>query len=375
MFEIYKDKTVLITGHTGFKGAWMTEWLMMIGAKVVGYSLEPPNNPSLYDQLDLINRIHADYRNDIRDRDTFDDVVKKHQPDFVFHLAAQTLVGEGYKDPIYNYETNIMGTINILETLRKADRDCICIAVTTDKVYENEEWLYSYRENDSVGGYDPYSASKGCCEIVISSYARSYFNDQLARDGSGVALASVRAGNVVAGGDWAVDRIVPDCIRSLVEEISIPVRNKVQTRPWQHVLEPLAGYLKLAEKISLSRQSENKNELSMLCSAFNFGPNISSNKTVENLVEEIIKYWPGSWVDASDPSAVHEAGKLNLSSDKAYHVLDWRPRWSFEDPIKQTVEWSKRCHELGSVGEIGKKAVIEITRSQIKMYESAPPLP
>lgn len=373
MFDIFKDKVIIVTGHTGFKGAWLCEWFLMLGAKVIGYSLEPPSDPSLYSQLNHNDRLDADYREDIRDRKTFAKINDKHQPDFIFHLAAQTLVGEGYKDPVYNYETNIMGTINVLDTLRVAKNNPVCIIVTTDKVYENKEWIYSYRENDEMGGYDPYSASKGCVDIITSSYMRSYFNAAYKNGEEITPVASVRAGNVIGGGDWALDRIVPDCIRSLSLRDSIPVRNKVSTRPWQHVLEPLSGYMMLASKLYELKANNCKAELLHCCSPFNFGPNISSNKTVEELVKIIIDSWgEGDWIDASNPNAVHEAGMLNLASDKAFHLVGWRSKWAFQKTIQMTVEWYKHHQEMVGNGNFSTDALIDITRNQIKDYAQSP---
>lgn len=340
----YAHKTVFVTGHTGFKGAWLSEWLMMLGARVVGYSLDPPSTPSLYGQLDIQSRIAKDHHADIRELDELESAIRDAKPDFIFHMAAQTLVGPSYQDPIYNYQTNVMGTINVLEAVRRIGRDCVVIVITTDKVYENNEWDYAYRENDAFGGYDPYSASKGCCEIVSASYRRSFFNfGAPGYRGPKVYLATVRAGNVIGGGDWATDRIVPDCMRGLGRGEAIPVRNKTATRPWQHVLEPLSGYLVLGGRIAQAA-ADGASNLPALCSGFNFGPNMTSNRTVAELVVEILKHWPGRWDDRSNPHAPHEAGKLNLASDKAYHQLDWRPCWDFETTIQQTVAWYHDAH-------------------------------
>lgn len=370
MYEEFKDKVVLVTGHTGFKGAWLCEWLLMKQARVVGYSMEPPSEPALFDQLGLSRRIEADYRDDIRDLDCFTKVLRSHTPDFIFHMAAQTLVGKGYEDPIYNYGSNIMGTINVLEAMRLSNLDCVCIVITTDKVYENKEWLQSYREDDPFGGYDPYSASKACAEICTSSYLRSYFLGGLSNQGEGPIAATVRAGNVIGGGDWAADRIVPDCIRALTKQETIPVRNKVATRPWQHVLEPLNGYLALALVLK-HKKAAPRDVLAEYCSGFNFGPNISSNKTVKDLVAEILKHWPGEWADRSDPDAPHEAGKLNLTSDKSFHLLNWRPRWAFETTIEKTTNWYKQVNNATDSASF-TEVVIECTRNDILDYEKAP---
>ena len=367
MFEEFQGKTVLVTGHTGFKGAWLCEWLLMKGADVIGYSLEAPSQPALCDLLNLSERMTASYHKDIRDLDELITVIKKHQPDYIFHMAAQTLVSEGYRDPIYNYGSNVMGTVNILEAMRRTELDCICIVVTTDKVYENREWLFSYRENDEFGGFDPYSASKGCAEIVSSSYVRSYFLNKF--DGTGPIAATVRAGNVIGGGDWALNRIVPDCIKGLREGRAIPIRNRTSTRPWQHVLEPLSAYMMLALLLA-DLKVEKASQLADYCSGFNFGPNISSNKTVEDLVLEILKHWPGEWLDKSDPNAIHEAGKLNLASDKAFHLLNWRPRWNFETTVKHTVEWYKACDTDVNLADL-QSAAITNTQRDISAYEQS----
>ncbi len=371
--QAYGGKTVFLTGHTGFKGAWLSEWLLMLQARVVGFALDPPSTPSLYAQLGLERRIATDIRADLRDAGRLRLEIEKHQPEFVFHLAAQTLVGASYRDPIYNHETNIMGTINVLEAVRQAGHDCVVIIVTTDKVYENREWDLPYREEDPLGGYDPYSASKACCEIIASSYRRSFFGSE---SGSArtrrVALATVRAGNVIGGGDWATDRIVPDCMRSLARNEPVPVRNQTATRPWQHVLEPLGGYLLLGARLALASPnagSAHESPWRALCTAFNFGPNATSNRTVAHLVQQVLKHWPGQWVDRSDPNAPHEAGKLNLTSDRAFHLLGWSPVWDFEQTVARTVDWYRAAAR--AVGD--EDAIGRLTRDQINLYAAACP--
>jgi len=340
--DTYRGKRVLITGHTGFKGSWLAEWLLGLGAQVTGLALPPPTEPALFDQLGLAERIDH-VVGDIRDRDLVRKVVERVRPDFVFHLAAQPLVRLSYREPVETYATNVMGTVHVLEAVRLLNEPCNVVAVTTDKCYENREWVHSYREEDPMGGYDPYSSSKGAAELVIAAYRRSYFTEPKSQ----VRLASARAGNVIGGGDWAFDRIVPDCIRALEKQEPIPVRNKVATRPWQHVLEPLSGYLWLGASLaasvqvtgsSSSRGITGTGNLS-LCSAFNFGPALSSNRSVKELVQEILKHWPGEWVDQSDPHAEHEAKLLNLATDKAHHFLGWKPAWDFEQTIENTVSW------------------------------------
>jgi CDP-glucose 4,6-dehydratase len=330
----YRGKRILVTGHTGFKGAWLAEWLIQLGAEVTGFALPPPTTPALFTQLGLASRLHH-IEGDVRDLAAVREAVAASRPDFVFHLAAQPLVRLSYSTPVETYATNVMGTVNVLEAVRLAAdpaRPCVVVAITTDKCYENKEWVHSYREEDPMGGYDPYSSSKGAAELVIASYRRSYFS---APD-SPVKLASARAGNVIGGGDWALDRIVPDCIRALTSGATIPVRNKVATRPWQHVLEPLSGYLWLGACLDCPQLSAFS---SQLLTSFNFGPALASNRTVAELVQEILKHWPGKWVDQSDPKAVHEAQLLNLATDKAHHFLGWSPAWPFAETIAKTVNW------------------------------------
>jgi CDP-glucose 4,6-dehydratase len=324
---VFAGKRVLVTGHTGFKGVWLCEWLLMLGAEVTGLALPPATVPSLFEQLRLSGRVHH-FGTDIRVPELVKKIVQEAQPDFVFHLAAQPLVRLSYREPVETWQTNVIGTINLMEALRNLEKPCAAVMVTTDKVYENREWNYGYREEDSLGGYDPYSSSKGAAEIAISAWRRSFFSQ-----GHLVRIASARAGNVIGGGDWAEDRIVPDAMRALAEGKAIPVRNRFSTRPWQHVLEPLSGYLQLAAQLSTFHFQPS------LASAFNFGPALSSNQSVQALIEEILKHWPGSWEDRSDATAPHEAGKLNLATDKAFHLLGWQPVWGFERTIAETVCW------------------------------------
>jgi CDP-glucose 4,6-dehydratase len=342
MFDhLYQNKRVLLTGHTGFKGSWLAEWLLALGAEVTGFSLPPPTEPALFNQLGLARRLHH-LTGDIRDLGTVRAALEAARPDFVFHLAAQSLVRAGYEQPVATYATNVLGTVHVLEAVRLAKNPCTVIAITTDKCYENREWLHSYREEDALGGYDPYSSSKGAAELVISAYRRSYFCPPTAvsAPSSGVRLASARAGNVIGGGDWAADRIVPDAIRALQRGEPVPVRNPGSTRPWQHVLEPLSGYLRLGAALATDARPAGS---SPLASAFNFGPALTSNRTVAGLVGELLKHWPGRWEDRSQPGAVHEAGLLNLATDKAFHLLQWQPVWSFEHTLEQTAAWYHGC--------------------------------
>ena len=354
----YQNKRVLVTGHTGFKGAWLAEWLLGLGAKVTGLALPPATEPALFNQLGLASRL--DHRiGDIRDLATVRAVVAECQPEFVFHLAAQALVRLSYDQPVETYATNVLGTAHVLEAVRLAQLPCTVIAITTDKCYENREWVHSYREEDAMGGYDPYSSSKGAAELVIHAYRRSFFSTP--SGGPEIRLASVRAGNVIGGGDWATDRIIPDCIRALQQGAAIPVRNKVATRPWQHVLEPLSGYLWLGAQLGADTRGATA---SPLASAFNFGPALTSNRTVAALVQEVLKHWPGRWEDRSDPHAVHEAKLLNLATDKAHHFLSWQPVWNFEQTIAQTVGWYR-----GSLEQ--NLAARTLTNQQITDYTHA----
>ena len=350
----FRGKTVWLSGHTGFKGAWLATWLLRLGARVHGFALEPPTNPSLFDQLDLASQLDHEI-GDIRDRDAVERSLQRAAPDFVFHLAAQPLVRLSYEQPVETYATNVMGTVHVLDSLRRLNRGCAAVFATTDKCYENREWVHSYREEDPLGGHDPYSSSKGAAEIAIAAYRRSFFGSLP------VKIASARAGNVIGGGDWALDRIVPDSIRSLERGEAIPVRNKRSTRPWQHVLEPLSGYLSLA-----ARLAEEEGGGSPLCAAFNFGPALASNRTVAELVQELLKHWPGDWADRSDPNAVHEATLLNLATDKAFHLLGWLPVWSFGESLATTARWYRTAHELG---RNRAAELLQLTRSQIEDYE------
>ncbi len=347
----YRGKRVFVTGHTGFKGAWLTEWLLSLGAKVTGYSLPPPTDPSLFVQLALEKRIEH-IEADIRDAERLARAAVAAAPEFVFHLAAQPLVRLSYAEPRETYEVNVIGTFNVLEALRGLEHDCAAVMITTDKCYENREWLYGYREEDPLGGYDPYSSSKAAAELVIAACRRSFYAS------SPVAIASARAGNVIGGGDWATDRIVPDCMRHLQRGESIPIRNRNATRPWQHVLEPLSGYLSLGAQL-LARRDQ-------LAGAFNFGPNLQSNRSVGELVARVLEHWPGEAHDQTEANAPHEAGRLNLATDKAFHLLGWSPAWNFDETIKKTVDWYRETAQLASRDpEIFRR----LTQEQIREYQ------
>jgi CDP-glucose 4,6-dehydratase len=354
--SFYDRKRIFLTGHTGFKGSWLAEWLLMLGAEVHGYALDPQPHEVLFDQLGLSPRLASDTRADLADRALLAKRIRDIRPDVVLHLAAQPLVRLSYDIPVETFAANIMGTAHLLDALRQAGSPCTAVCITTDKCYENREWLHAYREEDAMGGHDPYSASKGAAELVITSYRKSFFST-----GSPVRLASARAGNVIGGGDWAIDRIVPDCIRAIRAGTPIPVRNKIATRPWQHVLEPLGGYLRLAA--SLAQADLSTPHGAALAGPFNFGPPLTSNRTVADLVQELTTHTGGEWIDASDPNAPHEASKLNLAIDKAFHLLNWQPTWNFEETIRQTAEWYLQEHRGTSP--------LELTRAQITSYQNA----
>lgn len=339
--DFWAQRRVLITGHTGFKGCWMALRLKMLGADVHGLALAPDTSPALFHQIGLTREI-CSRQLDIRDLVALKKAVRDIRPDIVFHLAAQSLVRRSYAQPIDTWATNVMGTAHVIQAVADLGSDCTILAITTDKVYANREWVHPYRETDRLGGHDPYSASKAASELLLESWRKSFLA------GTGIRLAVARAGNVVGGGDWAEDRIVPDLVRALSRGVPIPVRNPAGTRPWQHVLDPLDGYLTLAEALTSSDDPA-------LRGAFNFGPESDSSRTVQTLVEEALKHWPGRWKHIQTNDAPHEAGLLSLATDKARHVLGWRPKWGFEQAIRETVEWYrdvergaeplKRCRE------------------------------
>ena len=359
----WQGRRVLLTGHTGFKGAWLLLWLQELGAQVWGYALEPEPEPNLFRQLAASRppgEVHDwhDHEGDMADLEALKTLVTRCQPQVVLHLAAQPLVRRSYRDPLITWATNVQGTLHLLEALKPLKHTCAVVMVTTDKVYENREWPYGYRENDRLGGHDPYSASKAAAELAIASW-RASFCGTAPHQTPHLRIATARAGNVIGGGDWAIDRIVPDVFRALEAKQPIPVRNKHATRPWQHVLEPLSGYLWLADCL-YRNQSPDGGPPQSLCSAFNFGPGLSSNRTVAEVVESILTHTGGTWIDRSDPNAPHEAGRLNLSTDKAFHQLKWSPRWNFETTIEKTATWYQ-----------SELPPIELTTEQIKEYEAA----
>ena len=331
--NFYKSKKVLVTGHTGFKGSWLPIWLLNLGANVIGYALDPYTSKDNFVVTDLSHKM-TDIRGDIRDFEKLNSIVNEYNPEIIFHLAAQPIVRLSYDIPKETIETNVMGTTNTLETFRRAKNAKILIIITSDKSYENKEWIWGYRENDPVGGYDPYSASKGAAELIASAYIRSFFNPEEFKK-HGKVVATVRAGNVIGGGDWAKDRIMTDCITALEEDRPIQVRNPQSIRPWQHVLEPLNGYLLLGSKMA-----EDPVKYS---GAWNFGPDPESIIMVKEVVEKVIKYYgKGTWKDVSNPNEVHEAKLLNLDTSKARFILGWKPKLNVDEAIKMTVEWYKK---------------------------------
>ena len=335
----WTGRRVLLTGHTGFKGSWLLLWLQQLGAQVWTYALEPESEPNLFRQLAQAcpsGEVGRHQIGDLANRAALAELVQRAQPQVVLHLAAQPLVRRSYKDPLGTWATNVMGSLHLLEALKPLQHPCAVVMVTTDKVYENREWAYGYRELDRLGGHDPYSASKAGAEIAIASW-RSSFCGERSHQTPYLRIATARAGNVIGGGDWAADRIVPDAMRYLGRDEPIPVRNPRATRPWQHVIEPLAGYLRLSESLAMDPQPP--------CEAFNFGPNLASNRSVGNLVATILEHWPGQWLDQSDPSAPHEANLLHLQIDKAHHRLGWQPRWDYATTVARTVGWYRAVHE------------------------------
>ena len=332
--NFYKGKRVLVTGHTGFKGSWLSIWLHELGADVIGVSLDPYSERDNYVLSDVGKKIKADIRADIRDAQKMKDIFAEYKPEIVFHLAAQPLVRLSYEKPVETYETNVMGTINVLEAIRATDCVKVGVMITTDKCYDNKEQLRGYKEDDPFGGYDPYSSSKGACEIAIQSWRRSFFNPEHFEK-HGKSIASVRAGNVIGGGDWALDRIIPDCIRALEADKQIEIRSPQSVRPWEHVLEPLSGYMLLA-KMMWEHPTE-------YCEGWNLGPEMESVSTVWDVATELVKnFGKGELKDCSNPNAVHEAQLLMLDITKAKTRLGWKPRLNMQQCLALVADWYKR---------------------------------
>lgn len=333
--NFYRGKRILVTGHTGFKGSWLSIWLHELGAEVFGVALDPYSEKDNFVLSGIGNKIEADIRADICDGDKMKELFASVRPEIVFHLAAQPLVRLSYEIPVETYRTNVMGTINIMEAIRATDSVRVGVMITTDKCYDNKEQLRAYNENDPFGGYDPYSSSKGACEIAIQSWRRSFFNPDDYGKKHNVSLASVRAGNVIGGGDWAKDRIIPDCVRSLEAGQPIGIRNPKAVRPWEHVLEPLSGYMLLAQKMCPSPTE--------YCEGWNFGPDQDSTLTVWEVANAMIKsFGYGELKDVSDPNALHEAKLLMLDITKAKTRLGWRPRLNAIQAVELTADWYLR---------------------------------
>lgn len=348
--KFWNGKKVLVTGHTGFKGSWLCIWLIEMGAKVTGYALDPYSEEDNYSRSN-VGALMQDIRGDITDKEHLFRVFEETKPEIVFHLAAQPLVLDSYENPSYTYEVNVMGTMYVLEAIRRTASVHAAVMITTDKCYENKETLHGYKEADPFGGYDPYSSSKACDEILIASYRRSFFSAQ-AYNHHQTAIASARAGNVIGGGDWAKNRILPDCIRAIEEDVPIKIRNRHAIRPWQHVLEPLSGYLLLAQK--LMEQPE------QFAEGWNFGPEEDAIWNVWDVASCVMEsYGKGILQDASEANAVHEAGKLLLNIDKAKSNLHWIPRLTVTEAIQWTVEWYKNRYE---------KNTYDICKKQIERY-------
>lgn len=348
--NIYRNKKVFITGHTGFKGSWLSIWLQTLGAKVCGYSLKPNTNPSMYRELDIENKIEKSIIGNILDYEKLEDSINDFQPEIIFHLAAQPIVRLSYKEPKLTYETNVIGTLNILEVARKCKSVKAFVNVTTDKCYENKEIARGYKEDEPMGGYDMYSSSKGCVEIMSSSYRRSFLQEE-----DSMSMATARAGNVIGGGDWAEDRLIPDCIRYINQNKAIEIRNPIAVRPWQHVLEPLSGYLLLGQKLLETGKD--------YAEGFNFGPNEESVLKVSEVAQKIIDNYNKGEVIVHKKDNLHEANLLMLNIEKAKTVLNWTPTYTANEAIKETVEWYKHFYAKDT-------DMYQYTIQQIKNYSS-----
>ncbi|MBS1680685.1 MAG: CDP-glucose 4,6-dehydratase [Bacteroidetes bacterium] len=352
--NVFANKKVIVTGNTGFKGAWLTVWLLKLGAKVVGISKDVPTSPSMFGVLDLKNKIKH-YEKDIRDIETMKKIFDSEKPDFVFHLAAQPIVSESYTNPIETITSNVVGTANILEALRGLKNRCNAVIITSDKCYDNVEWTWGYRENDPLGGKDPYSASKGGAELMVKTYFHSFFS----KPESNIKLVSVRAGNVIGGGDWAVNRIVPDCIRAWVQNKPVELRNPNATRPWQHVLEPLSGYLRSAQQLA---QTPDKGH----GEAYNFGPNADQSHTVFELLKEMSTYWKSNELNEyfilNEVKNFHEAGLLKLNCDKALHDMRWKPVFNFNQAAEFTALWYIQFYSKSAIFDFTQQQITEYTR-------------
>lgn len=350
--EVYKNKRILVTGHTGFKGSWLTMWLLNLGAQVAGYSIGVPTIPSHFDELKIEGKIKH-YLGDIRDYDNFLKICQEFKPEFIFHLAAQPLVRDSYENPRETFEVNMIGTLNVLEVIKQLKEIVkVGVIITSDKCYDNVEWVYGYREDDKLGGEDPYSGSKGAAELIVKSYMHSFFKEGFPN------ICTTRAGNVIGGGDWAKDRIVPDIIRSWSNNNAVEIRSPHSTRPWQHVLEPLSGYLCIGAEL-YKDNSDHRNQ------AYNFGPDSKVNKNVGELIDEMKQLWKNSpgWINKHVDDGKKEANLLKLNCDKANITLQWYPVMGFEETIDFTMSWYTNFY-------FDKKSVFEFTMKQIDEYTS-----
>jgi CDP-glucose 4,6-dehydratase len=350
--DAYEGKKVLITGASGFKGGWLSIWLTELGARVVGYSLAPPSDPNMFEATRLEEKM-AHVSGDVRDLQHLESVFEEHEPEVVFHLAAQPIVKRSYREPRLTFETNVMGTVNVVEAVRQTESAEAVIIVTSDKCYENRETDHGFKETDPMGGYDAYSASKGCAELAVSAYRNSFFHSR--KRLRNVAIASARAGNVIGGGDWGEDRLVPDCIRALSTKSEILIRSPTAIRPWQHVLEPLSGYLLLGVKLC--------EDAERYSSAWNFGPSEIGGITVEAVVRRIVSIWgDGRYRVDSAKDSVHEAKLLRLDCNKARSLLGWKPTYSINEALEETVAWYKEYYERGSSSHMYDYTVEQIRR-------------
>jgi CDP-glucose 4,6-dehydratase len=352
----FRNKTVLVTGHTGFKGSWLCLWLSQLGGKVSGLALDPSTSPNNYEMSRVSELMTHDLRIDIRDRESVASAVKEIQPDVIFHLAAQSIVAYGIENPFETFEVNVMGTASVLEAVRASQRECVVVVVTSDKCYQNTESSIGYTEADPLGGSEPYGASKAAAELVTNTYRETYFRDCLDGD-IRVSVASARAGNVIGGGDWSAYRIVPDIIMSLSRGIPVSLRSPDSVRPWQHVLVPLSGYLLLAARMLSDEES------SYLAGPWNFGPPSEDFITVREVVEKAIILWgSGSWIAVDNSYAAHETKYLTLKIDKAIHDLGWRPRWDFNRSMERTIAWYQKSQENGSTYAMRDRCLADIAQ-------------
>ncbi len=360
LFKQFDGRRVLLTGHTGFKGSWLALWLRRLGAEVVGVAEAPPTDPSHFEVASVESQMKASIIGDIRNYEWLADIVAESKPDLVMHLAAQSVVKTGYEDPLLTFSTNVMGTANVLEAVRQTKRRCAVLVVASDKCYENVEQIWGYRECDALGGREPYGASKGAAELVVETYRNSYFpKDRLADHG--VWLASVRAGNVIGGGDWTSNALIADTIKSIMKQEVVRIRSPFAVRPWQHVLQCLGGYLTLSANLLLAKNPQ-------MCSGWNIGPNPGNELTVAQVVDRFIEHWgSGEWQDCSHPSHPREAGILRLSIDKALAHLGWQPCWDVDTTLQKTVEWYRRYSE--SPSQMHQFSVAQIDEFQSRMFE------